>query len=127
MHELSIAQNIIAIVEEEMKKHSDNGTIKKILFKAGRMNAIIPESLKFGFDILKKDKDIVSKAELDIEEIPLRVKCKNCGSESNLDEPAFCCPECYSPDVEIISGKEMWIESIELEDVEDKTTENTEK
>ena len=115
MHELSIAQNIIIIVEEELKKHGNKGTVKKVLFKSGRMNAIIPDSLKFGFDILKKEKEVVKNAEIEIEEIPLKVKCTRCGTESVIDEPAFFCPKCFSPDVEIIAGKEMWVESIELD------------
>jgi len=115
MHELTIAQNIISIVEEEVAKQGDSGTVKKVFFKAGKMHAIIPESLKFGFEILKKDSKVVNQANLEIDEIPLRIKCKKCGLEKNIEEPIFYCSKCNSFDIEIISGMDMFVESIELE------------
>lgn len=116
MHELTIAQNIISIAEEEVAKQSDSGTVKKIFFKAGKMHAIIPESLQFGFKVLKKESKIVNNATLEIDEIPLRIKCKKCGLEKNIEEPLFYCSKCNSFDIEIISGMDMFVESIEFED-----------
>lgn len=122
MHELTIARNIIQIVENELKKRGDSDSIrvKRISFKAGALNAIIPESLIFGFDILKKESKLLKDSELIIEEIPLKVRCHVCGMESVLLEPFFFCSGCGSGNVEVVEGKEMFVESVELYDSEEE-------
>jgi hydrogenase nickel incorporation protein HypA/HybF len=115
MHELTIAQNIIAIVIEEAAKYG-NQPIRTIFFKAGLMNAIIPESLSFGFETLKKEHALLQQAQLEISTIPLVIKCPDCGKETQLEEPLFFCPSCSSTRIEIITGKDMFIESIEFDD-----------
>ncbi len=115
MHEFSIAQNIITIVEEELSKQKEMKPVRKIFFHTGRLNAVIPETLRFGFDIQKREKPLLSKATLEIDEIPIKIKCRECGQVTELDEPAFLCPACGSQQIKVISGKHMTIDSIELE------------
>lgn len=119
MHELTIAQNIISIVEDELKSRNCHASVKKVIFSAGRMNAIIPESLKFGFDVLKKNSPFLMQSELEITEIPIKIRCNNCGREMDISEPMFICDKCGSIDIEILSGKDMFVESIELEEDSD--------
>ncbi|MBO8151552.1 MAG: hydrogenase maturation nickel metallochaperone HypA [Candidatus Marinimicrobia bacterium] len=121
MHELTIARNIIQIVENELKKKGNSAKVKKVSFKAGALNAIIPESLVFGFDILKKDSELLRDSELIVEEIPLKVKCRACGTESVLDGPFFFCSNCGSGDVEVVEGEEMFVESVELYEPEEES------
>jgi len=116
MHELSIAQNIISIVEQELAKREVQSKVQKIFFNAGRMNAIIPDSLIFGFNTLKKETKLLHEAKLEINETPLILKCRKCGKDFEIDEPVFVCNFCGSTDIEVVSGKDMYIESIELED-----------
>jgi len=115
MHEFSIAQNIITIVEEELAKQKELRPVRKIFFHTGRLNAVIPETLRFGFDIQKQEKPLLARAILEIKEIPIKIRCRNCGKETELEEPAFLCPECASQQIEVITGKHMTIDSIELE------------
>ena len=116
MHELSIAQNIITIVEEEYLKQNCTGDVKSIVFFAGRMNAIIPESLIFNFNTIKLENKILMNTILQLKEEPIIIKCKNCKVENKIDDPFFICETCGSTNIEIISGKEMYIESIEIDD-----------
>jgi hydrogenase nickel incorporation protein HypA/HybF len=116
MHELTIAKNIISIVENELKTRNYQKNVKKVVFSAGKMNAIIPESLKFGFDVLKKNSPFLTQSELEITEIPIKIKCNNCDREMDISEPMFICDKCGSIDIEILSGKDMFVESIELEE-----------
>ncbi len=116
MHELSIANNIVTIVEEEYKKLDCNGMVQKVYFNTGRMNAIIPDSLKFGFNTIKQNKVFLKEAELIIIESPIILKCKKCNIEKEIDEPFFICEKCGSTNIEVISGMEMYIDSIEVDD-----------
>ena len=113
MHELRIARNIATIVEEEV--HDQDQEIKKvtrILFKAGRMNKIVPELLYSNFTQIKKNRKLLEEADLIMEEIPIEIKCKECGASTKIEKPLFKCQVCKSEDIEIISGQEMYIEDI---------------
>ena len=79
------------------------------------MSAVVPSSLRFCFEIAAKDTQLAG-AELDIEEIPVRARCKACEAEWTIEGPAFNCEKCDSGQIEILSGRELNIESIEIAD-----------
>lgn len=114
MHEGNIAQNIISIVNEELLTRGLCSKVKKIVFKAGRIHAIVPESLCFFFDIIKKDHIGLADAELVVEEIPLVVSCSKCSISYEINEPFFWCKNCSEP-VSIISGKGMSVDSFDVD------------
>jgi hydrogenase nickel insertion protein HypA len=108
---MAIAQNIVKIVEDEVGVRKLCGKVEKVLFRAGKMNAVIPEILRFNFDVLKKGHPILSETNLEISEIPIHVRCDACGKKAVLDEPFFHCLECGSP-VTVETGQEMFVERI---------------
>jgi hydrogenase nickel incorporation protein HypA/HybF len=114
MHELKIAQNIISIVEDELARRKITTPVNVIHFKAGRMHAIIPESLIFNFDSIKAKKSPFQNTTLNLEIIPLRLKCRQCQKTVELIEPVFECQSCKSTNLEILNGQEMFIDSFEL-------------
>ena len=85
MHELSIVQNIIEIVIKE-KQNNSAEKVLKISLKIGDFSNIVPETLRFCFDILKNENNL-SQTTLEIENVPLRVRCLACGriSGAKLD------------------------------------------
>ena len=116
MHELKIAQNIIAIAADELARRQISTAVRVIHFKAGQMHATIPETLMFNFDTIKSEIPQFAHAVLSIEIIPLRIKCHQCQNISELDEPVFECRHCHGTDLEIINGQEMLVDNIEMED-----------
>lgn len=116
MHELTIAQNMVEIIEEELKNREQlDKKVMEVNFIAGRLNAVVPESLQYNFDHLKQKKDYLKDAELNIKETPIVIQCRNCQQKTTIDEPIFRCQKCNSGDIEVISGKRMYIESLEIE------------
>jgi len=113
MHELSIAQSIIEIVEDNIKNQTDP-KVKSVFMKVGKMSNVVVDSLKFGFDTLISGTNLEG-ANLVIEEIPIKIKCKNCYKESELIHYNFICKNCKSTSVEMISGNELTVSEIELE------------
>lgn len=116
MHELTIAQNIIKMVESEVGKRKLDQKIRRIVFQAGRMNAIIPESLTFSFDTIKKCHENLAETKLVIQILPIVVRCQTCGAESTINEPEFICQHCSGTEIEMLSGSEMFVESIEIDE-----------
>ena len=115
MHELSLAENIIEIVNEQLESGGVTQMVERVFVKAGSLNAIIPESLSFNFDVLKAGSEFLKYAVLDIETIPVRIRCNNCRRDGILEEPVFICLECGLP-VEILSGQELRVDSIIVAD-----------
>jgi hydrogenase nickel insertion protein HypA len=115
MHEMSIAHNIIEIVNDELTTRGIYTSVEKVVFKAGKMNAIIPDSLLFHFNVLKREFQSLKDAVLEIDEVPIIVLCSHCNKSFTIHEPLFLCSECGNS-VSIKSGQEMWIESILIED-----------
>ena len=113
MHEMAIAQNICKICEEEWKKHKISQTVSEVVFRAGKLNAVIPDILRFNFDVIKKDYASLKEAELVVEEIPIQVRCKVCGKTSEIEEPLFLCMECGGA-VSVETGQEMFVENIRI-------------
>ncbi|MBW1932045.1 hydrogenase maturation nickel metallochaperone HypA [candidate division Kazan bacterium] len=113
MHELTIAQSILNIINEELLVNNLSKVIK-ISIRIGRLTAIEPESLKFCFEIITKN----TKAEgsvLEIDYVPIRCKCSNCQIVFTVDELDFICPKCMGSNLKIISGNELQVVGLEAE------------
>jgi hydrogenase nickel incorporation protein HypA/HybF len=111
MHELGITQNIIAIVSE----NAQGQKVKRVLLEVGKLSAIMPDAIKFCFDICAKD-TIVEGALLEIIEIPGMAKCRQCDSIIHLEKPFGIC-QCGSVQLELITGEELNIKEIEVEEL----------
>ncbi|RQW01424.1 MAG: hydrogenase maturation nickel metallochaperone HypA [Calditrichaeota bacterium] len=114
MHELSIAQNIIDIVQEYVPAESKN-SVKTIRVKIGKMSNIMVDSLLFGFEALTKETNL-DGAQLEIEQLGLTIRCEECGKETIADDFVFKCPQCGSTSIRIVTGNELMVSEIEIDD-----------
>ncbi len=113
MHEVGIAQNIIEIIEKEARQNN-SGAIKKVKLLIGEFTNVVKEALEFAFEIVKKN-SLAENAEFEIEMVKLKTYCAECDTAFNGKEEAnFICPHC-SGFLEIVEGKEMKIEYIDVE------------
>jgi hydrogenase nickel incorporation protein HypA/HybF len=81
--------------------------------KIGKLSAVVPDSLRFCFEIASKDTPLAG-ADLSIEETPVVASCKDCHARWTIDEPVFSCRSCSGGSLEILSGRELDIVSIEI-------------
>ena len=112
---MSIIHSVLDIVIEHADKYSAKRVIK-INLEVGELSDIIPHWMQEYFDMLSKD-TIAERAELCIEKIPAILKCYECENEFRLtrEDWQFYCPECKSTNIQILSGREYKIKSIEVE------------
>ncbi len=113
MHEYSVTKSLVDLCNQEAEKNKF-AKIYKINLKIGKFTGFSPDSIKFYFGYLKPNTKC-SDAEIIFNEIPIRIKCRDCGKENIIDEPILMCPNCGKTDIEIISGREFYVESIEGE------------
>jgi hydrogenase nickel incorporation protein HypA/HybF len=114
MHEMSIAENILQIVEEQVGQMDHPADVTRINLKVGKLRSVVPESLEFCFSIMAKG-TALETAQLHIDEVPVRIVCQACQAAFDLAVPLFACTECGSSDVCVVSGEELSIDSIEIE------------
>ena len=113
MHEMSIAQNVIDIIREEMALN--NATLlRSVRLHIGQLSAVVPESLQFCFDVITAGTNMEG-AVLNMELLPLMGYCPGCDREFEIKEHTFLCPFCGERKIHILSGRELSIVEIEVE------------
>jgi hydrogenase nickel incorporation protein HypA/HybF len=113
MHEMGIALQIIQIATESIPPDLKAVRVARVNLKVGKLSAVVPESLRFCFEVASKE-TALEGAELTIEEIPVVARCRDCQAEWTISKPAFACETCESGNLEILAGRELDIESIEI-------------
>ncbi|MBF2065935.1 MAG: hydrogenase maturation nickel metallochaperone HypA [Calothrix sp. C42_A2020_038] len=111
MHELSITQNIVAIVAE----HAEGKKVQRVLLEIGKFSAIMPDAIKFCFNICSQG-TVLEGAMLQIREIPGKLRCRNCGLEIVLEKPFGRCM-CGCTELDLVTGEELKIKEIEIEEL----------
>ena len=111
MHELSIAEAVVAIAEE----HARGRRVTVVELKVGHLRQVVPSALEFSFELVAEG-TVVEGARLEIEQVPVRVGCGACAAVSGAVEFPLVCPSCGGLDVEVVAGEELSVESLELED-----------
>jgi len=113
MHEMGIALQIIEIATASIPPDMRAARVERVNLKIGKLSAVVPDSLRFCFDIVSKDTPLAGAA-LAIEETPVVARCKECDARWSIAEPVFTCKACNSGALEILSGRELDIVSIEI-------------
>jgi len=121
MHEMGIAQQIIDIATASIPPDMRSARVERVNLKIGKLSAVVPDSLRFCFEIVSQDTPLAG-AELAIEETPVVARCKDCDARWTIAEPVFTCRTCNSGSLEILSGRELDIVSIEIADEGDHET-----
>ena len=117
MHELSIAEAIVAIAERHARGRGGRGRIIRVEVAVGHLRQVVPSALEFAFELVAQG-TALDGAELVLEEVPAAGRCRTCGRESRLDGFPLICPPCGSADVEVVAGEELRVESLDVEEEE---------
>jgi hydrogenase nickel incorporation protein HypA/HybF len=113
MHEMSIAQSILDIVDEYMSK--ENGQLlKEVAVEIGELVAVVPDSLTFCYDVLIEDTPY-QNSKLKITIIPLNGTCSECNRSFKIKNYEFICPNCQSTHLQVQGGQELRISHLEVD------------
>lgn len=114
MHELSIARNIIQIVNSSVERDK-LGLVDKIYLKFGLLSNILTDSLNFSYNSIIENTPL-KNSNLVIEILPIKIQCKDCNEITITSDFVFSCPFCKSNSISVIAGDELIISSIHLKD-----------
>ena len=113
MHELSVTEQLLAITLEHARK-ANAERVLAVHLVIGDLSSFVGESIQFYFNILSEGTK-AEKASLSMTRIPARVRCKPCQHEFTPEGSNWLCPRCGGLIEEVISGREFYVESIEVE------------
>jgi hydrogenase nickel incorporation protein HypA/HybF len=113
MHELALAEGIINIVESEKEKNGFDRVLE-ISLRIGEYSGVIPSCIEEFFPIAAKG-TAAENAVLKIEWIPASFVCEDCGHTGAVSPHAACCAACGSTSIRMISGREFFVENIQVE------------
>jgi len=113
MHELAITESILRIALEAAKENQAKKVLE-IRIRIGAYSGVVPQYIQEYFNIVSQG-SIAEKARLSIETIPARVECAACGEITEVQRFRIKCGACGSTDVELLSGREYYVDSLEVE------------
>ena len=112
MHELSIALSILEIGAEQAEVLG--APILAVHLRLGQLSGVVPDALRSAYDLAREDSPL-AQAELLIEEVPVAVRCEQCGVVTEVDFPHLMCGVCGAPTADVVRGRELEIVGMEIE------------
>lgn len=115
MHEFSICEGLVRAVRQEMKKHgAPAGSLRRARVVVGALHQIVPENLEFAYEVLVRDTEAAG-SRIELRVVPITAKCGACGWTGTVTPPVFLCGACNSGDLELTTGKELYLDNLEIE------------
>lgn len=112
MHELSLMAGVMDAIRDSAAQNQLT-RISRIKLVIGKMSMALPHSLRFAFEALSQE-PLFQGCQLEIEERGIKCRCLQCQNQFDVeDEIFFRCTRCQSTGIDIIEGRELFIEFYE--------------
>ncbi len=86
MHEISLIQNLLESIRQEIKTHNHNtAAIRGISLTIGALELHSPEAFRQAYDIESKDTELEGKS-LELKIVPAQVECSACEVSGSLPD-----------------------------------------
>ncbi len=113
MHELSLCESVLQILEENAKSQGFE-RVKTVWLEIGGLSGAEPEAMRFCFDAVTRD-TLADHARLEIIEAPGQAWCMQCAKTVQVRRRFDQCPDCGSYQLQVTGGEEMRIKELEVE------------
>jgi hydrogenase nickel incorporation protein HypA/HybF len=113
MHELSVCQALIGQVER-VARENDARRVVSIVIAVGPLSGVEAGLLEHAYPIAAAG-TVAEHARLEIEVVPVRVRCRKCGDESAAQPNRLLCASCGDWQVHVTAGEEMLLKRVEIE------------
>jgi hydrogenase nickel incorporation protein HypA/HybF len=113
MHEFSIVEAMVNQVLEKAKAMNAK-KVTRVYLVVGELSGVLNEAVEQYFFFLTKE-TIAEGAELFFMRPPTQVRCRNCSTVYSPENLKLVCPNCKEMKIEIISGRELYIDSLDVE------------
>ncbi|HNP26673.1 MAG TPA: hydrogenase maturation nickel metallochaperone HypA [Nitrosomonas sp.] len=113
MHELSLAENMLQIIEDTAAEQGFT-EVKTVWVEVGQLSCVEKDALRFCFSVVVGG-TIAQHAKLEIIDVAGRAWCEHCACEITVSAYYDVCPGCGANTIKVIRGEEMRIRELEVE------------
>ncbi len=112
MHELTLCESILELIDEQARAQRFT-RVRRVWLEVGKLAAVEIPALRFGFEVLARD-SLAEGAALEITEVPGRASCLSCGESHAIAARGDPCPRCGSYELQLIDGTQMRVRELEV-------------
>ncbi len=113
MHEQSIVDSLLSTALKKAEKEKA-GKILRICLVVGELTGVEEEAVNFYFGFVSRN-TIAAEASISYTHVPLEMRCRECETFFKPEKYDLHCPICKEQQVDIVAGRELYIDSIEVE------------
>jgi hydrogenase nickel incorporation protein HypA/HybF len=113
MHEMSLAQSIVEIVEEQAKSRPFT-RVRSVRLSIGALSYVDPHALEFGFELVARG-TAAEGAELRVDRPAGSARCDGCSETFEVTAHGDPCPRCGQYAWLVVGGDEMRVTELEVE------------
>ncbi|MGD0016279.1 MAG: hydrogenase maturation nickel metallochaperone HypA [Verrucomicrobiia bacterium] len=110
----AVERACVDAMRRERRSHADAGVVA-VRVRVGKLRQVEPETLRFCYNASVRDTHLAG-SQLEIEVVPATARCRACRAEFPVEDNWFECPCCRSVGAELLTGQELDLTSIELEE-----------
>lgn len=114
MHEMSLIEGVVRILEEQAGAHGF-AKVKTVWLEIGELSQVDPESLLFCFGAITSGSPVAAEAKLEIVRVPGAAYCLDCADTVPVTTRYDACPRCGRFGLQVTAGGEMRIKELEVE------------
>lgn len=113
MHELSICQALIDQVGRVLRANGGRRVVA-VHVSVGALSGIEPQLLEHAYPLAAAG-TVAEGAELFVETVPVKVRCRTCHAETEAAPNRIVCGACRDWQVDVVAGEEMLLQRVEME------------
>jgi hydrogenase nickel incorporation protein HypA/HybF len=113
MHEISIAESLVDLIEDEARREGF-AHVRRVVVKLGALGHIEPAALLFCFDAVTRG-TVAEGASLEVETVPGAGSCPRCHHSVAITQRYDLCPACGQSHVQVTAGDELRLAELEVE------------
>ena len=111
MHELSLAESMLRMVEQQLGRKCE---LISATVTIGPLSGVSADALSFCFTEVA-DQMGFGRPELVVRQVPANATCGACGTDYDMPDPFTTCPECDSIVRTLTGGDQLTLDSVEVE------------
>lgn len=113
MHEMSLCEGVLQIIESEAKRQQFTH-VKRVIIDVGVLSGVDIHAFEFAFEVVMRG-SIAEKADLEINELAAQAWCMQCAEIVVVEQHYSPCPKCESYQLQISSGDELKVKELEVD------------
>ncbi len=113
MHEMSLAEGILQIVEDHARK-GDFRRVTAVVLEIGQLSGVEVEALRFAFDAVTRG-SVAENAEMQVISLPGSGWCLGCSRDVTVAQLYDPCPHCGGYQIHVTGGSDMRVKELAVE------------